>query len=1006
MKAIGVILALTVVQLIHTTQGQAPAEVHVGGLYAVAYGNVRERASHFRLALDMINDKTDGWFDDILPSTQIRYVVDNSGCSRSVALEGAAKQGTPCMSGSTSQPVVATVGATCSGASMSAQDLLKLYKIPMVSYSATSPDLSDKTLYPYFLRTVPSDLAQGKGIATLAKHFGVKRVGVVASDGAYGIGLADQFRSQAAAESIDQPASAYKTVSKYSEVDTGAGKEAKVDLAMICKVRDLAGEGVRHVFGALQTQDAQYFAATVFQSGYLKGPEYMYYAPDSWSNNQAMQILDGDIGSWWYKPRAGTLGGYYRSSAGGDIIPLFESSTGDLESANPQSNCLKVTGTRSGASVSLGGRGTGTVSTAGGQDTITWADGEVWTRLPPPTLENLEATMLGTVGLAQSTFGPLLQNYIDTIWEPKNARYAFDTVNQDIANQFFIDNGDDLGWADGDGDRKTVHPYGPPSFDAATAVALAIHDVIEAGNDPTDGEKLLEALKKVEFEGLSGKVSFDENLDRRGSRYTLFNRRSDDYTVGLLEGDNVTFSRDVIFPGARSTAPTDGTCLLNSQITSYCSGRGTCDFGAGVCMCPVGYGGANCEVIMPAPCTASHFDFTVSKCSTDNERVGVYTYKNGSQSCCNEDNFGDLCPTGLPLPAPINVECDYVHQDSPVGQAFLALAILSIAFQLALLVAVIMYRNNPFMRRSQPTMMALSIIGAIMGIASIFVLLGKRSDETCRTVPALLTLGFTLMYASLALKMYRVHVLFNNKYMKVVTMGVRQMMFILSLVMAAELLVLLLFIFVDDLRAGFVHETVKGALIPYFECKSSGGSPIGIVLIFMKILLLLYGLVLGFRVRNAPADYQEVKVVVMGAYNTALAVIVVIPMYFYLDLDRDVRFIIVCCGILYAFNGATALVIFPKLLHILRGDQAQDASTIAQTMVSKQVSPGATAGGLATIHTSNVTTTSDTTSHYEDLIKQKDREIADLKSKLEEAAKPLLAEEPSKDEGNGAEAQE
>ena len=266
-------------------QGQAPTEVHIGGLYAVAFTNVRERASHFRLALDMINDKTDGWFDDFLPNTQIKYVVDNSGCSSGVALEGAAKQGTPCMQGSSRTPVVATVGATCSGASMSAQDLLKLYKIPMVSYSATSPDLSDKTLYPYFLRTVPSDLAQGKGIATLAKHLGVKRMGLIASDGPYGIGLADQFRAQASQDSIDNPSSAYKTVTKYAEVTVDGKKEAKVDLTMICKVRDLHKEGVKHVFGALQTPDAFFFAVTIYLSGYLKGNDYMFYAPDSWSND-------------------------------------------------------------------------------------------------------------------------------------------------------------------------------------------------------------------------------------------------------------------------------------------------------------------------------------------------------------------------------------------------------------------------------------------------------------------------------------------------------------------------------------------------------------------------------------------------------------------------------------------------------------------------------------------------------------------------------------------------
>ena len=41
---------------------------------------------------------------------------------------------------------------------------------------------------------------------------------------------------------------------------------------------------------SMKTQDAQYFAATVFQSGYLKGEDFMIYSPDSWSNSQAMQV--------------------------------------------------------------------------------------------------------------------------------------------------------------------------------------------------------------------------------------------------------------------------------------------------------------------------------------------------------------------------------------------------------------------------------------------------------------------------------------------------------------------------------------------------------------------------------------------------------------------------------------------------------------------------------------------------------------------------------------------
>ena len=718
------------------------------------------------------------------------------------------------------------------------------------------------------------------------------------------------------------------------------------------------------------------------------------------------KILDSDVASWWYKPKTdgkGDLSGYFKSSKGGDIIPLYQSGT-SIESVNVASACTKITGTVSGTAVTLANFGSGTAKIDGGETRIEWESGEVWTMLTPPTLQDLEDTVAGALGFIQSTEGDLLQNYIDTVWEPKNTRYNFDTVNQNLANQFFIDNGEEIGWTDGDGDRKTVHPYGPPSFDAAVAVATAIHNVIEAGDDPTDGEKLLAALKLVSFEGLSGQVSFDENLDRVGSRYVITNRRDGDtHNVGLLAGSSLTFSEQVTFSGGKTQAPKDGTCTLNSQITQYCSGRGTCNFGPGTCSCPVGTGGANCEVIMPAPCTTDDFAFTVSKCSTENERMGVYSYANGvngTQGCCNRANFGDLCPTGLALPAPIKVECDYVKEDSAVGQAFVALAAISIVFQLALFVGVVIYRNNPFIRRSQPTMMGISIVGAMLGIASIFSLVGERDDGVCRTLPALLALGFTLMYASLALKMYRIHALFFNTQMKVVSMGVRQMIFMLSTIVAAELIVLLLFIFLDKLEAGTTHELVKGAMIPYYECVTTASAPLGIVLLFMKILILVYGLVLGFRVRNAPADYQEVKWIVMGVYNTAIAVIVVMPMYFYLDLDRDVSFIMVCCGILYAFNGATALVVIPKLMKVLKGAQAEDASSLTSAMVY-----GKTAGtmhtGAGAVHTTQGNTNEEAV-HYQNLLKEKDKQIAqnnlDLAAKNEEIANLKKQLEDKKEE--------
>ncbi|RWS26413.1 metabotropic glutamate receptor 1-like protein [Leptotrombidium deliense] len=44
----------------------------------------------------------------------------------------------------------------------SVQNLLQLFNIPQIGYSATSRDLSEKNYYKYFLRVVPSDFYQAK----------------------------------------------------------------------------------------------------------------------------------------------------------------------------------------------------------------------------------------------------------------------------------------------------------------------------------------------------------------------------------------------------------------------------------------------------------------------------------------------------------------------------------------------------------------------------------------------------------------------------------------------------------------------------------------------------------------------------------------------------------------------------------------------------------------------------------------------------------------------------
>ena len=52
------------------------------------------------------------------------------------------------------------IGPGGSSIAINVQNLLQLFDIPQIGYSATSRDLSDKNMFKTFVRVVPSDILQ------------------------------------------------------------------------------------------------------------------------------------------------------------------------------------------------------------------------------------------------------------------------------------------------------------------------------------------------------------------------------------------------------------------------------------------------------------------------------------------------------------------------------------------------------------------------------------------------------------------------------------------------------------------------------------------------------------------------------------------------------------------------------------------------------------------------------------------------------------------------------
>ncbi|XP_071352511.1 extracellular calcium-sensing receptor-like [Trachinotus anak] len=126
----------------------------------------------------------------LLPNISLGYRILNSCASPTNTLRAALslasgpeeiKSTSPCP-----PAVSALIAESGSSQSLAVAGALGPFQVPVVSYFSTCACLSDKTKYPTFFRTIPSDYFQAKALAALVKRFGWQWIGTIQSDNDYG----------------------------------------------------------------------------------------------------------------------------------------------------------------------------------------------------------------------------------------------------------------------------------------------------------------------------------------------------------------------------------------------------------------------------------------------------------------------------------------------------------------------------------------------------------------------------------------------------------------------------------------------------------------------------------------------------------------------------------------------------------------------------------------------------------------------------------------------------
>ena len=121
------------------------------------------------------------WYSPIAMEQGIDFIKDSIASVDTSMRNNSKVKG--CGPARQNKPIAGLIGPGSSENTIQVQSMLQMFNIPQIGYSATSIDLSNKNLYKYFVRVVPSDNYQTQAILDVVIRFNWTYVSTVHSDG-------------------------------------------------------------------------------------------------------------------------------------------------------------------------------------------------------------------------------------------------------------------------------------------------------------------------------------------------------------------------------------------------------------------------------------------------------------------------------------------------------------------------------------------------------------------------------------------------------------------------------------------------------------------------------------------------------------------------------------------------------------------------------------------------------------------------------------------------------
>ena len=267
----------------------------------------RELCDHMQHTIALLNDKTDGFLDELLPNTYIDFAESHIGC-----IEGRTEMALREVQAALPSMLFA-IGPLCSTETMtlstSAFRAAHNFSSVLISSTSTAPSVSDENTYINVARPISSEVFVGRGSALLASRYNWKRVAIVSDDSDWAVEAAQAFIDEHAATG---DGAGVINIGDAITTNIPAANDASINVEGI--LGRLESLDAKVVYLVVQPRIASQIFAAVYNTKRMYGRGFAWIT--AWTSEDMLRNPDGSISSAAVRGAEGVLGLIESNGAG------------------------------------------------------------------------------------------------------------------------------------------------------------------------------------------------------------------------------------------------------------------------------------------------------------------------------------------------------------------------------------------------------------------------------------------------------------------------------------------------------------------------------------------------------------------------------------------------------------------------------------------------------------------------------------------------------------------